>query len=61
MLLDEAANMKFSSFQATKDGMVEPTCVKLSKLATIAGYIGHLIHDNAGENLKLAKLIGSAD
>ena len=41
--------------------MVEPTCVKMSKLADIAGDITYLRQDNAGENLKLAKRVGYAD
>ena len=45
----------------TKDGMVEPTCVKLSKLADITGHVAHLQQDNAGENVKLAKRMGSVD
>ena len=53
--------MKFLSHHETKDGMVEPTCVKLSKLADIAGKVAYLWQDNAGENVKLAKRIGSAD
>ena len=41
--------------------MVEQTYAKLSKLADIAGDIVHLRQDNAGENLKLAKRMGSAE
>ena len=61
LLVDERTNMKFSSHHETKDGMVEPTCVKMSKLADIAGDITYLRQDNAGENLKLAKRMGCAD
>ena len=42
LLVDEATGMKFSSFHATKADIVEPTCVKLNKLAKIAGNIEHL-------------------
>ena len=61
MIVDERTNMKFLSHHETKDGMVEPTCVKLSKLADIAGKVVYLRQDNAGENVKLAKRMGSAD
>ena len=53
--------MKFSSHHETKSAMVEPTCVKMSKLVDIAGDITYLRQDNAGENLKLAKRMGCAD
>ena len=46
----------------TQDGNhSEPTCVKMSKLADIAGDITYLRQDNAGENLKLAKRMSCAD
>ena len=61
MIVDEWTNMKISSHHETKDGMVEPTCVKLSKLADIAGKVAYLWQNNAGENVKLAKRMGSAD
>ena len=53
--------MKFSSFHEKKSDIVEPTCVKLDKFANIAGSIGHLRQDNAGKNLKLAKIMGNAE
>ena len=50
LLVDERTNMKFSSHRETKSGMVEPTCVKISKLADIAGDIAYLRQDDAGES-----------
>jgi len=61
LIVNERKTMKFSSHHETKAGMVEPTCVKLSKLADIAGGIAHLRQDNTGKTLKLAKRIGSAN
>ena len=61
MIVDERTNMKFLSHHETKDSMVEPTCVKLSKLANIAGKVAYLQQDNVGENVKLAKRMGSVD
>ena len=59
--MDERTNIKFLSYNETKGGMVEQTCVKLSQLVDIAGGIEHLRQDNAGENLKLAKRLRITD
>jgi len=61
LMVDEATGMKFSAFYEKKNDIVEPTCVKLNKLADIAGKIEHLRQDNAGKNLALAKNMGSND
>jgi len=55
LLVDEQSNMKFLFHHETTSGMVDPTCVKLRKLADIAGNIAHLRQDNTGENLKWPK------
>jgi hypothetical protein len=61
IMVDERTNMKFSDFFATKNGMIEPTCVKLNrwKQAGLAVKIMRL--DNAGENKKLKERCESAD
>ena len=51
LLVDEWTNMKFSSHHETKSGMIEPTCVKMSKLADIAGDIAYLRQDNTQEKI----------
>ena len=61
LMVDEATGMKFSAFFEKKNDIVEPTCIKLNKLAEIAGEVKHLRQDNAGKNLALAKSMGSVE
>ena len=61
IIVDEATNMKFSFFFATKNGMVEPTCELFHKWKQ-QGHVVQIVRmDNAGENRKLQARCCSVD
>jgi hypothetical protein len=47
-MVDEATNLKFSDFYQTKDGMVEPTLMKWSKLQGMDIKVVNVRLGNAG-------------
>jgi len=51
----EYTGFKFSDFFQTKNGMVEPTCLKMNQWKQLCKPYKIFCMDNAGENLKLAK------
>ena len=55
MLVDERTEMKWSNFYATKDEMVEPTCVKFERWKEVGMTVKNIRCDNGGENVKLEK------
>ena len=55
LMVCEYTGLKFSDFFETKDGMVEPTCVKMNQWKQQGKPVKIVRMDNAGENLKLAK------
>ena len=61
IMVDQRGNYKHSGFYATKSGMVEPTCVQLSKWEKEGNPVTIIRMDNAGENKKLAERIHSSD
>jgi len=48
VIVDERTQMKFSGFFATKNGMVEPTCVQFQKWKDIGKPVKVVRMDNAG-------------
>ena len=61
IIVDERTQLKFSDFFDTKNGMIEPTCVQLSKWKRSGKIVTHLRLDNAGENVKLKERCESSD
>ena len=55
IMVDERTNLKFSDFFATKDGMIEPTCMQINKWKNAGIHVKYIRLDNAGENKKLAQ------
>lgn len=60
-MVDEATQMKFVDFFATKNGMVEPTCEKLHMWAQHQHKVDVIRMDNAGENQLLEQRCQSKD
>ena len=61
IIVDELTGLKFSDFFATKDGMVEPTCVKINLWKEKGLPVNTVRLDNAGENKLLQQRASSAD
>lgn len=61
LMVDEHTHMKFSDFFETKDGMVEPTCQKLSLWKQQGKPVENIRLDNAGENVKLEAAANGKD
>jgi hypothetical protein len=61
IMVDKRANLKFTDFFATKDGMVEPTCVQLNKWNQAKFAVRWIRLDNPGENKKLQEMSESAN
>ena len=61
IIVDQKANFKHSEFFATKDAMIEPTCVLFNKWKEEGNPVTHLRLDNAGENKKLVERMRSSD
>ena len=53
IMVDERTGMKWSDFFATKDGMVEPTCVRFQKWKQGGMPVQVVRCDSGGENEKL--------
>ena len=60
IVVDEKTKMKFSRFFATKNGIVEPTCMLIDKFEKINAITKYIRCDNAGENKTLEKTINGA-
>ena len=54
-MVDEHAQLKFSDFHETKNGMVEPACEQFKKWEQAGKKVDVVRLDNAGEN-KLLKV-----
>ena len=50
IMVDERTQLKFSSFHETKNGMVEPACVKFDQWRQDGKAVKYVRLDNAGEN-----------
>lgn len=57
MVVDEMSKLKMSSFHSTKDGMIDPTYIQMSKWRAIGLPVTNIRCDNAGENKKLEDTI----
>ena len=53
IMVDERTQLKFSDFYATKNGMIEPTCVQFKKWQQAGMPVKNVRMDNAGENIAL--------
>jgi hypothetical protein len=60
-MVDEKTQLKFSSFHATKRGMVEPTCEQFEKWKSEGKTVKQIRCDNGGENLLLKKELNCAN
>ena len=61
ILVDERTQLKFSSFFAHKNDMIEPTCAQFQRWQKAGRPVKYLRMDNAGENKKLAERADSSD
>ena len=57
MIVDDLSKIKFISFHKTNDGMIEPTCTRLSKWRVMSMSVENVRCDNAGENKKLEETV----
>ena len=60
IIVDEFTGLKRSGFHASKSGIIESTCEKISKCKEAGRPVQILRQDNAGENKKLAKRLRSS-
>jgi hypothetical protein len=61
IMVDERTQLKFSDFYEKKNGMIEPTCVRLNRWKQHGLGVKYIRLDNAGENLKLQEVSDSKE